>query len=137
MPYYFTFYRGERAYGLPIEQVEGVAKLEGVLPADWGPEWLQGFAFFRGQNVPVIDLEGYLGGVVGGASYLVVTLTAEGRVGFAASRLGGTYESEESPRPLEKPVKGLVGELLLGGRSVVLLDPLEILRQGGQHEMGV
>ncbi|QJA06814.1 chemotaxis protein CheW [Thermosulfurimonas marina] len=131
MPYYFTFRKGERVYGLRVEEVEGVARLGEILPADWAPEWLLGFTFFRGQNVPVIDLERYLGEPSGEAPYLVVAVTPEGWLGFAASRLGATYESEEEPAPLDKPVQGLVGEILLGGHSVILLDPLEILRQGG------
>ncbi len=117
---------------MEIEVVEGVSKLEELTPADWGPDWLVGFTFFRGQTVPLIDLEGYLGSASPSAAKYIVVSRSEEVLGFGATRLGTHYETEETPEPLEGFSAGFKGQLLLGGRTALVIDPLGILREGGR-----
>ncbi|HFC96883.1 MAG TPA: chemotaxis protein CheW [Thermosulfurimonas dismutans] len=130
MGVYLSFWKGEHYFALEIETVEGVSRAERILPARWGPEWLVGFSFFRGQTVPVVDLERYLGGTSSaGVRYLVVS-TGEEPVGFGASRLGARYEVEDPVEPVEDMPPGIKGQLLLGGRTALLVDPHLILKGG-------
>lgn len=134
MAIYFTFWKGESFFALPIEFVEGVSRLEELIPADWGPEWLTGFTFFRGQVVPLVDLERYMGHNLPpvSARYVVVSRSKE-LLGFGATRLGAHYETEEGPEPLEEARSGLKGQLLLGGRTALVIDPPGILEEGGER----
>ncbi|MBX6423546.1 chemotaxis protein CheW [Thermosulfurimonas sp. F29] len=133
MAVYFTFWKGERFFALGIESVEGVTRLDTLTPADWGPNWLVGFSFFRGQTVPVVDLEAYLGEPRPVPFRYLVVCGTEENLGFGASRLGQQYDVDTEPEPVEGLPPGVLGQLLLGGRSALVLNPALILKEGGQR----
>ncbi len=134
---YFIFFKGEKAYAINVKEVEGVDRLKEILEVEWGPTWLVGLVFFRGKPVPLIDLDLYLGIPPSSGSYLIVSRTSEGWLGFRATLLGRNRKSEVPPEALSEVPPGIKGRLRLEGREVWVVEPTLILTQGEKHAMGI
>ena len=141
----FVLFRlGEEAYGLPIEQVQGIIRYEKGTPVPRAPEVVEGVINLRGRIVPVVDLTKRLlrtEFVPGPASRIIIAEGARGQVGLAvdaASEVVLIPETAIRPAPdaalSPETAEAIAGVAEHEGRLVILLD-LDQAVPSGEYAM--
>lgn len=151
-----TFFLGDQAFGLEVEQVREVVRYTRITPVPLAPPLIRGLINLRGEIIPVVDLRRRLGFEVlepSERSFLVVAVGEGGQLALLVDDVGEVIDVESSqlerpPPNLRSPMSELVesickleGQLLLilNSQNTQLLPKLETLhgvgrsagRQGG------
>lgn len=137
------FELGNEEYGMPINVVKEITRLEDVRPIPQAPYYVKGLINLRGSAIPLIDLHIRFGGGTvsedrGGEnspkeSFALITEVNGEAVGFAVDQVREVRvieEIEPSPPLVTAPFIG--GVVNLPDRIIMVLVPERIL---GQDEL--
>ncbi|NOZ28590.1 MAG: purine-binding chemotaxis protein CheW [Chloroflexi bacterium] len=131
-----VFRLGDELYGIDINRVQGIERMQRVTKVPRAPEFVEGVINLRGQITPVIDLRVRLGFERVEAtkeSRIVVVMMGEDRVGLVVDGVDGVtrvpVDRIEPPSDLVKSEEAayLRGIAKLDGGLLVLLDLDKVL----------
>ena len=137
---YLAFELGGEAYGLPVEQVLEVLRVEDVQRVPQAPSHIRGVTNVRGTILPVVEVRTRIGlaPLVPTSAARIVRMDIGGRsLGFLVDRVTGLQKVRASQVGSAEGVSGSGYACLVGlaqgpfGR-LALLNPDEVLRTAGR-----
>lgn len=129
------FRLGGHEFGFDVFQVERILRFDPAVPIPEAPDFLEGVMPYGGSTIPVVDLRKRLGAsaVRRDETRIVVLEWSDGRIALVVDAVTEVASiSADRVAPPQGYVRGLApryvtGIISLGSRTVVLLNPTEIL----------
>ncbi|MEL1134265.1 chemotaxis protein CheW [Desulfitobacterium sp. THU1] len=133
------FELGQEEYGMPIEIVREITRLENIRPIPKAPEYVKGLINLRGSAIPLIDLHVRFGvahkkAAVNNAEsvddFALITEVDGFPVGFAVDQVKEVRILEEMAPPPPLVTAPFIGGIVnLPDRIIMILIPDRILEQ--------
>ncbi|GIU74286.1 MAG: hypothetical protein KatS3mg004_1373 [Bryobacteraceae bacterium] len=139
-----VFRVGAEYYGLPVEHVREVDRVDRLTPVPGAPAFVRGLINLRGEILPLVDMRLLLGGEGGempGSARLIVAQAhaEEAPLALMVEELNGLAPVDEAPESVgaegERPGRGIRGSLEHRGHRVWWLDPGAVLGQAALEEL--
>ena len=128
-----TFQVGSETYGIPLGWVCGI---ETAGAHDPGEEYR-----FRGSGLPVMDMRAHFGTGVAAEGSLLILGRSSAETAVLVDRPGTVVDAPEVyklPDLCQNFVKGtFMGVIVRDGSLILMVDPVEICREGGGDEQRV
>jgi len=120
----------EDTMAVPVDAVEGFARLEGLTPVPHAPDRVLGLTTYRGDVATIVDPHGPLDLEPPEEPLGVAVLVAfpEGLAGIAVVEPGPTVAIEDGDPEPDGTRPGVVGTIEHEGSRVPLVDPFALLR---------
>lgn len=133
----FLFTTGDRAFGVPADEVEGTAEARRPTPLPYAPATILGVVYTRGRVLTVLDPLGLTGQAPLDAPLtdppvirVIISLRGDEQLALAADAVRETITVSssdiESPASPTTEVTAIAGVLLHGGEKVTILDPARL-----------
>lgn len=142
---WLAFRAGEHRLAMPLEAVDGVARVPALAAVPDAPDWLAGLASLHGAAVPVIDLSLRLGSRADGSGAkdrrLVLARHGGDPAGLLVDRIDGLVELP--PHAIERPDAGGAADATFEGyarltddaegeRIALLVSPWTLIDAAGR-----
>jgi chemotaxis signal transduction protein len=133
----FLFTIGDRAFGVPADEVEGTAEGKRPTPLPHAPATILGVVYARGRVLTVLDPLGLAGDAPLDApatdppvTRVIISLRGDEQLALAAEAVWETITVSsldiEPPTSPATEASASVGILLHGGTKVTILDPVRL-----------
>ncbi|MBR1422276.1 MAG: purine-binding chemotaxis protein CheW [Ruminococcus sp.] len=141
MEKYLLFEAGGRQFSVSFADILQIIAAEEPSPLPDFPDYVLGTIAFDGSVIPVISLRRrfhYEDKPVTDRNCIIVALSEDKRVGLLCDSVAGFTELNDSdimpPTDLneEASARFLRGEILLGERHILLLDPIKLIKLGDE-----
>jgi chemotaxis signal transduction protein len=129
----FLFTAGSGVFGIPADEVEGVADARRPTPLPQAPKTILGVAYARGRMLTVLDPVGMAGQATStppSVIKIIISLRGDEQLAFAAESVLETITISASDIELVAPPEAeptaIAGILRHGGKTITIFDPARI-----------
>jgi len=129
----FLFTTGDRAFGVPADEVEGTAEGKPPTPLPHAPATILGVVYARGRVLTVLDPLGLAGDAPltePPVIKVIISLRGDEQLALAAEAVWETVTVSssdiQSPASSATEAAAIAGILLHGGEKVTILDPAKL-----------
>jgi purine-binding chemotaxis protein CheW len=123
-----VFRVGKEEYGLDIQEVKEIIKMQEITEIPNAPEFIEGVINLRGQITPVMDMRKRLNAEVekiGKDTRIVIVETEESNIGIIVDSVTGVIHMPErdiSPPPVSSETEFVKGVGKINDKLLILID---------------